>query len=142
MLECREEEQVFEPTTVVAWMRAVDRALILQGWQDVAFINPANLVFVYVLMRDRLSEARPRVMTVQEVHSMVLTCLYVSYSYMGNEISYPLKPFVDETTDRAEFWMQCVDITNKHSSMMLRLNASSAFFLEIFSELKSYSASS
>lgn len=30
---------------------APDREL-LQGWQDVAFINPANLVFVYMLVRD------------------------------------------------------------------------------------------
>lgn len=36
----------------VSWLRAVDRALLLQGWQDVAFINPANLVFVYMLIRD------------------------------------------------------------------------------------------
>lgn len=32
--------------------------------------------------------------TVEELQSLVLTCLYISYSYMGNEISYPLKPFI------------------------------------------------
>lgn len=34
--------------------------------------------------------------SVEELHAWVLTCLYISYSYMGNEISYPLKPFLIE----------------------------------------------
>lgn len=34
----------------------------------------------------------------EELRSVVLTCLYLSYSYMGNEISYPLKPFLVETS--------------------------------------------
>ena len=57
------------------WLRTVDRSLLLQGWQvvlkfrmkcgskqwtrvpcyhfqDIAFINPANVVFVYLLVRD------------------------------------------------------------------------------------------
>lgn len=39
----------------------------------------------------------------QELQASVLTCLYLSYSYMGNEISYPLKPFlVEESKDK--FW--------------------------------------
>jgi cyclin-dependent kinase 5 activator 1 len=39
----------------------------------------------------------------QELQAKVLTCLYLSYSYMGNEISYPLKPFlVDESKEK--FW--------------------------------------
>ncbi|KAI1729967.1 cyclin-dependent kinase 5 activator protein [Ditylenchus destructor] len=181
----------FEPSQVVVWMRSVDRALIMQGWQDVAFINPANLVFVYMLIRDRLQSMdfscsgsnssdslcidanrennspygcedddscdsfksgkschengrqqkllRKRLANVDELQSLVLTCLYISYSYMGNEISYPLKPFIAENTDRSQFWCGCVDIINAHSTDMLRLNSSSAFFLEVFSELKNYS---
>ncbi|CAK5021530.1 unnamed protein product [Meloidogyne enterolobii] len=42
----------FEPAHLGTWLRSVDRALILQGWQDVAFINPANLVFLFMLIRD------------------------------------------------------------------------------------------
>lgn len=34
----------------------VDRSLLLQGWQDIAFINPANVVFVYLLVRDIVPE--------------------------------------------------------------------------------------
>uniref|UniRef100_A0AC35GUM6 Uncharacterized protein n=1 Tax=Panagrolaimus sp. PS1159 TaxID=55785 RepID=A0AC35GUM6_9BILA len=129
----------FEAADFVMWMRTVDRSLMLQGWQDVAFINPANLVFVYMLIRDRLEEEVDHMRSVDDLQSMVLTCLYISYSYMGNEISYPLKPFIGDNEDRNKFWNRCVDIINTHSSDMLRLNSSSAFFLEVFTELKNYS---
>uniref|UniRef100_A0A7E4UZP4 Cyclin-dependent kinase 5 activator n=1 Tax=Panagrellus redivivus TaxID=6233 RepID=A0A7E4UZP4_PANRE len=129
----------FEAADFVMWMRTVDRSLMLQGWQDVAFINPANLVFVYMLIRDRLGSDADRLKTVDDLQSMVLTCLYISYSYMGNEISYPLKPFIGDGEDRNKFWKRCVDIINAHSSDMLRLNSSSTFFLEVFTELKNYS---
>lgn len=77
--------------------------------QDVAFINPANVVFVYMLVRELVRgeevESEP------QLQAVVLTCLYLSYSYMGNEISYPLKPFlVEESKDR--FWDRCLFIVN------------------------------
>ncbi|CAJ0941303.1 unnamed protein product, partial [Mesorhabditis belari] len=126
----------FEPAHVVMWLRTVDRALLLQGWQDVAFINPANLVFVYLLVRDVLP-GDDVVKTLEELHQWLLTCLYIGYSYMGNEISYPLKPFIIES-DRERFWERTVEIIKAKSADMLRLNASSAFFTEIFTELKRY----
>nr|CDQ03962.1 BMA-CDKA-1, isoform b [Brugia malayi] len=89
----------FEPAQLVMWLRTVDRALLLQGWQDVAFINPANLVFVYMLVKSMVSN-NETIKTVEELQSVVLTCLYISYSYIGNEISYPLKPFL---VDQVQF---------------------------------------
>uniref|UniRef100_A0A915BIW3 Cyclin-dependent kinase 5 activator n=1 Tax=Parascaris univalens TaxID=6257 RepID=A0A915BIW3_PARUN len=127
----------FEPAHLVMWLRTVDRALLLQGWQDVAFINPANLVFVYMLIKDMIPED-DSIDTVEELQSLVLTCLYISYSYMGNEISYPLKPFIVDQ-NRERFWDRCVKIVNDRSADMLRLNSSSTFFTEVFSELKQFS---
>ncbi|VDO39472.1 unnamed protein product [Haemonchus placei] len=127
----------FEPAHLVMWLRTVDRALLLQGWQDVAFINPANLVFVFLIIREVIPDEES-IHTVDDLHAWVLTCLYISYSYMGNEISYPLKPFLIEL-DRDKFWERCVMIVTNHSEDMLRLNSSSAFFTEVFSELKTYS---
>lgn len=68
--------------------------------QDVAFINPANVVFLYMLVRDMVDGAE---CSEQELQASVLTCLYMSYSYMGNEISYPLKPFLVEES-KEKFW--------------------------------------
>lgn len=42
----------FESSDAIMWLRSVDRSLLLQGWQDIAFINPANVVFIYLLVRD------------------------------------------------------------------------------------------
>ncbi|KAI3415912.1 hypothetical protein GPALN_005476 [Globodera pallida] len=139
-MRCGRLTPQFEPVQLTTWLRSVDRALILQGWQDVAFINPANLVFLFLLVRDSFALGEcGRLRSLDELHSFVLLCLYISYSYMGNEISYPLKPFITEQTNRTNFWSQCVQLIKCHSAQMLRLNSSSAFFLEVFTELKRYS---
>ncbi|CAI4229101.1 unnamed protein product [Auanema sp. JU1783] len=127
----------FEPSHLVMWIRTVDRALLLQGWQDIAFINPANLVFVFMLIREVIPDELS-IQTEEDLRAWVLTCLYISYSYMGNEISYPLKPFIVET-DRDKFWQRCVSIISSRSADMLRLNSTSSYFSEVFSELKKYS---
>ncbi len=130
---CRRLKQ-FEPGDAVMWLRTVDRSLLLQGWQDIAFINPANVVFVYMLVRDLVHEDT---ITEHDLQATVLTCLYLSYSYMGNEISYPLKPFLVED-DKDRFWDRCLKIINTLSSSMLRINSDPSFFTEIFTELKSF----
>lgn len=96
------------------------------------FINPANVVFVYMLVRELVDE---RVATESELQAVVLTCLYLAYSYMGNEISYPLKPFLVEDS-RDAFWDRCLGIVRTMSTKMLRINAEPAYFTEIFTELK------
>ena len=45
-------------------------------FQDIAFINPANVVFVYLLVRDMTDE---NISKEQELQAIVLTCLYLSY---------------------------------------------------------------
>jgi len=55
---------------------------------------------------------------------------------MGNEISYPLKPFLVDD-NREKFWDRCILIVNHMSRDMLRINSEPAFFTEVFSELKS-----
>jgi len=122
----------FQPGDCIMWLRTVDRSLLLQGWQDIAFINPANVVFVYLLVRDCVDE---NITAETELQAIVLTCLYLSYSYMGNEISYPLEPFLVET-DKERFWDRCVNIINKLSGPMLRINSEPSFFTEVFTELK------
>lgn len=47
-----------DPEDPVSWLRTVDRSLLLQGWQDTAFINPANVVFVFMLVRAELTGVR------------------------------------------------------------------------------------
>lgn len=126
----------FQPGDAIMWLRTVDRSLLLQGWQDIAFINPANVVFVYLLVKDMTDE---NISKEQELQAIVLTCLYLSYSYMGNEISYPLKPFLVES-DKDRFWDRCVNIVNRLSTSMLRINSDPSFFTEIFTELKEVGA--
>ncbi|XP_042586963.1 cyclin-dependent kinase 5 activator 1-like [Cyprinus carpio] len=120
------------PNEVVLWFRNVDRTLLLQGWQDHGFITPANLVFVYLLVRETVNQDvdNPR-----ELHGTFLTCLYLAYSYIGNEISYPLKPFMIDT-NKDVFWDRSLDVIDKLSSKMLQINIDPHFFTEVFQDLK------
>lgn len=122
------------PADPVLWLRAVDRSLLLQGWQDQAFVTPANVVFVYMLCRDVVDG--DLIWSERELQAILLTCLYLSYSYMGNEISYPLKPFLVEAGKEA-FWDRCLAIIDATSAKMLRINADPHFFTQVFAELKS-----
>ncbi|OTF81934.1 Cyclin-dependent kinase 5 activator-like protein, partial [Euroglyphus maynei] len=102
--------------------------------QDMAFINPANVVFLYMLLREMVTDD---IDNEQELQAIVLSCLYLSYSYMGNEISYPLKPFLMEHHEsRERFWQRTITIINNHSSKMLKINSEPSYFTDIFTELK------
>ncbi|XP_030397428.1 cyclin-dependent kinase 5 activator 1 [Gopherus evgoodei] len=120
------------PTDPVLWLRSVDRSLLLQGWQDQGFITPANVVFLYMLCRDVISA---ELATDHDLQAGLLTCLYLSYSYMGNEISYPLKPFLVESCKEA-FWDRCLSIISLMSPKMLQINADPHYFTQVFADLK------
>ncbi len=127
---CKAKE--LTPNEVILWFRNVDRTLLMQGWQDLGFITPANLVFVYLLVRETVTEDvdNPR-----ELHGTFLTCLYLAYSYMGNEISYPLKPFMVDT-NKDVFWDRSLDVIDKLSGKMLQINMDPHFFTDVFQDLK------
>lgn len=124
-----------KPNDIVAWLRGVDRNLIAQGWQDVKFVMPSSVVFMFMLCRENVPK---NAQTRTEVQCSVLTCLYLAYSYMGNEISYPLRPFLHES-DRYVFWERCCQIMSKMSEKMLRINKETHFFTSLFRELTTYS---
>ncbi|XP_044222822.1 cyclin-dependent kinase 5 activator 2b [Thunnus albacares] len=123
---------------VILWFRNVDRTLLLQGWQDQGFITPANVVFVYLLCDDTIEDT---VDNPAELQGTFQTCLYLAYSYMGNEISYPLKPFMNDT-NKDVFWDTSLRIINRMSAKMLQLNADPHFFTEVFQDLKNQRDSS
>ncbi|XP_066465788.1 cyclin-dependent kinase 5 activator 2 [Tiliqua scincoides] len=121
------------PGELIGWFRSVDRSLLLQGWQDQGFITPANLVFVYLLCREALQG--DQIGSPAELQASFLTCLYLAYSYMGNEISYPLKPFLVEG-DKERFWDRCLSIIQGLSAKMLQINSDPHFFTQVFQDLK------
>ncbi|KAJ8392669.1 hypothetical protein AAFF_G00073430 [Aldrovandia affinis] len=120
------------PSEIILWFRNVDRSLLIQGWQDQGFITPANLVFVYLLCREAVTDD---VGSEYELQATFLTCLYLAYSYMGNEISYPLKPFLVET-NKEVFWERSLQVIDKMSAKMLQINSDPHFFTEVFQDLK------
>ncbi|KAM4608339.1 cyclin-dependent kinase 5 activator 1-like [Polymixia lowei] len=131
---CRRCYKLKELTSgeVILWFRNIDRTLLVQGWQDQGFITPANLVFVYLLCQDTITDD---IESSYELQGAFLSCLYLAYSYMGNEISYPLKPFMIEA-NKEVFWERSLSIINRMSAKMLLLNSDPHFFTEVFQDLK------
>lgn len=91
---------------------------------------------MYLLCREAVDED---VSSEQELHATFLTCLYLSYSYLGNEISYPLKPFLVESS-RDAFWERALELIERLSANMLRINVDPHFFTEVFQDLKNQGA--
>lgn len=87
---------------------------------------------MYLLCRDVVDEDTA---SENELHATFLTCLYLAYSYLGNEISYPLKPFLVESS-RDAFWDRALELIERLSGDMLRINADPHFFTEVFQDLK------
>lgn len=133
---CCENLTRLRATEVVLWLRGVDRALLLQGWQDQAFLTPPNLVFLFMLLKEYLSA---NISSAAQLRAEILTCLYMAYTYNGPEISYPLKPFLVDG-NRVAFWDRCILITNNLSGKMLKVNMEPKYFAELLVELKNYGA--
>ena len=51
--------------------------------------GPSSLVFVYMLVRQTLRA--DLVDSLDDLRTTILACLYVTYAYIGCEITYPLK---------------------------------------------------
>ena len=153
-------------TTIISWMRSIDRCLLAQGWQDTPFISPGTVVFVYLLLRDSplphpssrlcflpqnvaneyaLKMSDPSFQpTLYDLHCHINACLYIAYSYAGIEISYPQRPFnivghappMTPPTSTCDFWQRVLEVSLMLSEKMLRLNSDPLYFARTFAELK------
>lgn len=126
----------FSPRAAIKWLEVIDRVLLAQGWQEVTFINPANLVFLYMLFREVIHPNKYTHIT--KLQYSIMTALYLAYSYVGNEISYPLLPFLCQFDSHRKFWSRSLRMIRKSSSSMLRINLEPTYFAEVFFELKRY----
>lgn len=120
---------------VAMWVRCADRALQLNGWTINSFLMESHVVFTHKLLKRAFETFESR--TLADVKELVLMCLYISYTYNANEISYPLRPFLVKQ-DRVTFWDKCTTLSLAASSDMLRLNQERRFYSETLACLKSY----
>lgn len=65
--------------------------------------------------------------TEHQLQDVVITCLHLTCSYMGNEISYPVRPFLVESC-RDIFSDHFLYIINLMSANMLQMNTDQHYF--------------
>lgn len=131
---CAHLHTVPSASEVAMWVRCADRALQLNGWTVNSFLMESHVVFTHKLLKRAFETFEPK--TLADVKELVLMCLYISYTYNANEISYPLRPFLVKQ-DRVIFWDKCTLLSLAASSDMLRLNRERTFYLETLASLKS-----
>ena len=118
---------------VSTWVRGVD-ADLLYRWTMHSFLLESHIVFTYMLLQKAFE--RFHIKTLLDAKELVLMCLYISYAYNGNEISYPLRPFLVKQ-NRVAFWSKCTELSVSRSGHMLKLNRSRRYYLKKLSSLKS-----
>ncbi len=131
---CLHLHNVPSPNEVAMWVRCADRALQLNGWTINSFLLESHVIFTYMLIASAIRHGY-ELYTLTDVKELVLMCLYVSYTYNANEISYPLRPFLVKQ-DRASFWDKCTSVSLSASSSMLKLNRDRAYYSDVLSSLK------
>lgn len=121
---------------VAMWVRCADKALQLNGWTINSFLLESHVVFTYMLLQ--LAFEKFAVRTLTDAKELVLMCLYISYTYNANEISYPLRPFLVKQ-DRVAFWSKCTELSLDSSRNMLMINKDKSYYRELVCQLKSFS---
>lgn len=133
---CTHLSTIPSASDVAMWVRCADRALQLNGWTVNCFLLESHIVFTYMLLSRAFQQFR--ISSLVDVKELVLMCLYVSYTYNANEISYPLRPFLVKQ-DRVGFWDKCTTLSLSASSCMLRINRDRMYYEHLLTKLKAVS---
>lgn len=134
---CTHLSTIPSATDVAMWVRCADRALQLNGWTINCFLIESHVVFTYMLLAKAFDQFR--IHSVADAKELVLMCLYISYTYNANEISYPLRPFLVKH-DRVAFWDKCTTLSLSVSRNMLRINQDHYYYAQLLASLKSVTA--
>ena len=130
---CTHLSTVPSASDVAMWVRCADRALQLNGWTVNCFLLESHVVFTYMLLSRAFQHFR--ISSIVDVKELVLMCLYISYTYNANEISYPLRPFLVKQ-DRVGFWDKCTTLSLSVSAAMLRINRDRHYYEHLLGSLK------
>lgn len=101
LLACLDEfirQRCHTSLSVSSCLNSVDRDLLTSGWQEASFISDTTTIFVYALLRhcldERVDAATSQLTNADQLRTLVHVCCYLTYTYVGPEISYPLRPFL------------------------------------------------
>jgi len=101
-------------------------------WQKCSEIDDKTIVFLYLLVSHAILDyIDPR--------TVVCVCLYVTYTYVGTETSYPLRAFIRNCNcTRERFFGCCLSVVQQCSSLMIRLNADRCYYDKLRRDLMHY----
>ncbi|KAI6649154.1 Cyclin-dependent kinase 5 activator 1-like [Oopsacas minuta] len=121
---------------VAKWVISMDKSLQDCRWTNKNFVCESHIVFLFMLM-EQYSRERT-FLNIREVREGIHVCLFISYTYNANEISYPARPFLSLGQDRNKFFQECVGLGLGASSEMLEINQDQDLYRRHLTRLLTY----
>ena len=121
---------------VAKWVITMDKSLQDCRWTNKNFVCESHIVFLFMLME--LYAQEQTFLTVRDVREAVHVCLFISYTYNANEISYPARPFLCLGQDRNKFFQECVGLGLRSSGEMLEINQDQDLYRRHLTRLLTY----
>ena len=121
---------------VAKWVIAMDKSLQDCRWTNKNFVCESHIVFLFMLMEIYAQEKS--FLTIRDVRETVHVCLFISYTYNANEISYPARPFLSLGQDRNKFFQECVGLGLSASGDMLEINQDQDVYRRHLARLLTY----
>lgn len=121
---------------VAKWVIAMDKSLQDCRWTNKNFVCESHIVFLFMLM-ERYAQDKT-FLTIRDVKESVFVCMFISYTYNANEISYPARPFLSLGQDRNKFFQECVSLGLSSSAEMLEINQEQEVYRRHLARLLTY----
>ena len=121
---------------VAKWVIAMDKSLQDCRWTNKNFVCESHIVFLFMLME--IYSQEKSFLTIRDVRETLHVCLFISYTYNANEISYPARPFLCLGQDRNKFFQECVGLGLTASSDMLEINQDQDIYRRHLARLLTY----
>ena len=121
---------------VAKWVIAMDKSLQDCRWTNKNFVCESHIVFLFMLME--IYSQEKTFLTIRDVRETLHVCLFISYTYNANEISYPARPFLSLGQDRNKFFQECVGLGLSASREMLEINQDQDVYRRHLARLLSY----
>ena len=122
---------------IADWLKSSEQALFAADWQHERVLTTSTVALLHMMMRGALATPANSGGTLSgrilqtdgsELKAVILACFYVVCSYSGQEITYPMWPYL--ATASEHFWSLTISLGLRFSRQLLLLNSSRLAFRE------------
>ena len=118
---------------VRVWLTVLD--FEFQQFDGKSFLIQSHIILAYTLMDAAFNLFD--ISLLLNLKQMFYICLYISYTYICNEVTYPVWPFlVEKKRSTSEFWGKCLAVSM--SGVMMKANTDHLYYKFLHNWLLTY----